>query len=73
MERLTAQYTTKFANPFAAAARGFLDAVIAPSDTRRAVCRELQRLQEKVGLSAYPFGIETSLMILHHVQCRLGK
>ena len=49
MERLTAQYTTKFANPFAAAARGFLDAVIAPSDTRRAVCRELQRLQEKVG------------------------
>ena len=37
----TLEYTHKFANPLRAAERGFVDAVIAPRDTRRVLCEDL--------------------------------
>src|SRR3546814_12043939 len=39
----TEAYRHKFANPFVAASRGFIDAVIKPHGTRRRLCRELGR------------------------------
>ncbi|HZT88589.1 MAG TPA: acyl-CoA carboxylase subunit beta [Stellaceae bacterium] len=43
----TEEYREKFANPFVAASRGFIDDVIAPSDTRRRLCRALAMLRDK--------------------------
>jgi len=43
----TEEYRAKFANPFVAGARGFIDDVIAPRDTRRRICRSLAILREK--------------------------
>lgn len=43
----TEEYRKKFANPFVAASRGFIDDVIMPSDTRERVCRSLAMLRDK--------------------------
>ncbi len=43
----TEEYREKFANPFVAAARGFIDDVILPHDTRRRICRSLALLRDK--------------------------
>jgi propionyl-CoA carboxylase beta chain len=43
----TEDYRQKFANPFVAASRGFLDDVIMPHGTRRRVCNALAMLREK--------------------------
>ncbi|MGH6989796.1 MAG: acyl-CoA carboxylase subunit beta [Stellaceae bacterium] len=43
----TEEYRQKFANPFIAAARGFVDDVIPPRDTRRRLCRALAMLRDK--------------------------
>ena len=40
-------YETRFANPFVAAERGFLDEVIMPNTTRKRVARALQMLRTK--------------------------
>jgi propionyl-CoA carboxylase beta chain len=42
-----ADYKTRFANPFVAAERGFLDDVIMPHSTRRRVARALDMLKNK--------------------------
>jgi propionyl-CoA carboxylase beta chain len=42
-----AEYKDRFANPFVAAARGFIDDVIMPNETRRRVCRSLMMLKNK--------------------------
>jgi propionyl-CoA carboxylase beta chain len=42
------EYTEKFANPFTAAARGFIDEVIQPSVTRIKLIRAYQVLQNKI-------------------------
>src|SRR5574337_319842 len=42
-----AEYKERFANPFVAGARGFIDAVILPHETRRRICRSLVMLREK--------------------------
>jgi propionyl-CoA carboxylase beta chain len=42
-----AEYKTKFANPFVAGARGFIDDVIMPSETRKRICRSLAMLKDK--------------------------
>ena len=42
-----AEYREKFANPFIAANRGFIDDVIMPHGTRRRVCRALELLKDK--------------------------
>ncbi|MCX7353265.1 MAG: acyl-CoA carboxylase subunit beta [Alphaproteobacteria bacterium] len=43
----TEEYRRKFANPFVAAHRGFLDDVIMPRSTRRRICRSLAMLRNK--------------------------
>jgi len=42
-----AEYKDRFANPFVASARGFIDDVIMPHETRRRVCRSLTMLKNK--------------------------
>jgi propionyl-CoA carboxylase beta chain len=44
---LTAEYTERFANPFIAAERGYVDDVIEASRTRQAVARALELLAGK--------------------------
>ena len=49
-ERITAreaEYREKFANPFIAGKRGFIDDVIMPSETRKRICRSLAMLRVK--------------------------
>jgi len=46
-EELTNEYRTRFANPFIAAERGYIDDVIQPSDTRLRLIRALQMLKTK--------------------------
>jgi propionyl-CoA carboxylase beta chain len=41
------EYRTKFANPFVAGARGFIDDVIQPHETRKRICRSLAMLKDK--------------------------
>lgn len=43
-KELTDAYNERFANPSIAAARGFLDAVIDPADTRRVLCHSLRAI-----------------------------
>jgi propionyl-CoA carboxylase beta chain len=43
----TEEYREKFANPFVAANRGFIDDVIMPHGTRRRICRALAMLETK--------------------------
>ena len=47
IEARTEEYREKFANPFVAASRGFIDDVIQPRDTRRRLCRALAMLRGK--------------------------
>ncbi|MCF8197743.1 MAG: acyl-CoA carboxylase subunit beta [Sulfuritalea sp.] len=42
-----AEYKAKFANPFVAGARGFIDDVIMPNETRKRICRSLAMLRGK--------------------------
>jgi propionyl-CoA carboxylase beta chain len=43
----TEEYRKKFANPFIAGARGFIDDVIMPHETRKRICRSLAMLRNK--------------------------
>jgi propionyl-CoA carboxylase beta chain len=43
----TEEYRAKFANPFVAASRGFIDDVIRPHSTRPRLCRALTMLRGK--------------------------
>ena len=47
IEARTEEYRQKFANPFVAASRGFIDDVILPRGTRRRLCRALAMLRGK--------------------------
>jgi len=42
------EYTEKFANPYRAAHRGYIDAVIMPSDTRKKLIAAYKMLENKV-------------------------
>ena len=42
-----AEYKDRFANPFVAGARGFIDDVILPHETRKRICRSLVMLRAK--------------------------
>jgi propionyl-CoA carboxylase beta chain len=44
----TAEYQARFANPFVAASRGYIDDVILPRETRRRIIRALKTLKTKV-------------------------
>jgi propionyl-CoA carboxylase beta chain len=43
----TKDYEERFANPFVAAEKGFIDEVIMPASTRRRVCRAFASLRGK--------------------------
>jgi propionyl-CoA carboxylase beta chain len=45
--RLVAEYETRFANPYVAAARGYVDEVILPSETRARVVDAMAMLEGK--------------------------
>jgi propionyl-CoA carboxylase beta chain len=47
IEELTEEYRVKFANPFIAGRRGFIDDVIMPRATRQRICRSLAMLRTK--------------------------
>ncbi len=42
-----AEYRANFANPFVAGARGYIDDVIQPHETRKRICRSLTMLRDK--------------------------
>ena len=42
-----AEYKARFANPFVAGSRGFIDDVILPHETRKRICRSLVMLKDK--------------------------
>jgi propionyl-CoA carboxylase beta chain len=44
---LVEEYTERFANPYVAAERGYVDDVIDPADTRAVLCRSLAMLRTK--------------------------
>jgi len=46
-ENLIAEYESKFASPFAAASRGYIDDIIRPYNTRWKVCQALAMLETK--------------------------
>ncbi len=46
-EKVT-EFSEKFANPYGAAARGFIDEIIKPEDTRIKLIRVFEMLQNKV-------------------------
>ncbi len=48
LKEKTDEYTEKFANPYLAAARGFIDEVIQPSETREKLIRAYKMLENKV-------------------------
>ncbi|MCA1940778.1 MAG: acyl-CoA carboxylase subunit beta [Caenispirillum bisanense] len=43
----TEEYRQKFANPFVAGSRGYIDDVIMPHNTRKRICRSLAMLRDK--------------------------
>ncbi|MCB2102503.1 MAG: methylmalonyl-CoA carboxyltransferase, partial [Rhodobacterales bacterium] len=47
IEARTEEYRRRFANPFIAGHRGFIDDVIMPHDTRKRLCRSLKMLRNK--------------------------
>ena len=47
MDARVAEYTDKFANPYVAAARGYVDDIIDPRDTRPRLIDALDMLQGK--------------------------
>ena len=47
IEKKTNEYRDRFANPFIAGSRGFIDDVIIPSTTRKRICRSLEMLRNK--------------------------
>jgi acetyl-CoA carboxylase carboxyltransferase component len=44
---LVDEYTERYANPYVAAERGYVDDVIDPAETRRVLCRSLDILRSK--------------------------
>jgi len=47
IEEREAEYVDKFANPFPAAAAGYIDDVILPRNTRKIICEDLEALEGK--------------------------
>ncbi len=47
IEQRTEHYRRKFANPFVAASRGYIDDIILPSETRVRIARSLRMLRDK--------------------------
>jgi len=54
MQELVKEYREKFANPYVAASRGYIDAVISVSDTRKMVINALEMLLNKREIKPRP-------------------
>ena len=48
LEARAEEYRARFANPFVAAGRGFIDDVVMPRETRSRLCRALRRLRRRI-------------------------
>lgn len=48
IDAYTQEYIEKFANPFVAASRGYIDDIILPHTTRMRICRSLKMLKNKI-------------------------
>jgi propionyl-CoA carboxylase beta chain len=48
LEKLTNEFADRFANPYSAAERGYVDEVIEPAETRLKVIRAFEMLENKV-------------------------
>jgi propionyl-CoA carboxylase beta chain len=48
LKEMESEYIQKFANPYMAAARGFIDEVIIPADTRKKLIKAFKMLENKV-------------------------
>ncbi|MBX9785839.1 MAG: acyl-CoA carboxylase subunit beta [Alphaproteobacteria bacterium] len=48
IDAYTQEYGEKFANPFVAASRGYIDDIILPHTTRMRICRSLKMLKNKI-------------------------
>jgi len=48
LDKRTREYRERFANPFVAGHRGFIDDVIMPHNTRARICRSLKMLETKI-------------------------
>jgi propionyl-CoA carboxylase beta chain len=46
-KKLVDEYTEKFANPFVTASKGYIDAVIKPSETRPRIIEALEMIENK--------------------------
>lgn len=51
LEKFTAEFAERFANPYSAAERGYVDDVIEPRETRQRLIRAFERLANKVDLN----------------------
>jgi len=47
IEKRTEEYRTKFANPFIAASRGYIDDIFLPHKTRGKLCHSFEMLHNK--------------------------
>lgn len=47
IEKRTEEYRDKFANPFIAASRGFIDDIVLPHQSREKLCRSFEMLKDK--------------------------
>jgi len=47
VDKRTAEYQSRFANPLPAAQRGYIDEIIEPSHTRKIICEDLEVLKTK--------------------------
>ena len=64
-----AEYKAKFANPFVAGARGFIDDVIMPNETRKRICRSLAMLRTSRSTTR---GASTATSRSERGSCRAG-
>src|SRR4029079_4416165 len=55
------EYQDRFANPFSAAERGYIDEVILPRSTRRRICRALNMLRNKTVENPWRERVEISV------------
>jgi len=46
-KQLVNEYTDKFANPFVTASKGYIDAIIRPSETRPRIIEALEMIENK--------------------------
>ena len=70
-----ADYTERLLNPYIAAERGFIDAVVDPADTRRELTRALDALADQARAHRHPQARQRTALVLaraSRTRCSLG-